>query len=177
MIQSVKTSYNTQIKWMSKKLNHENLQKTAAMQKIEDLQAMMHQNMAKPTVGNEDNGVWKDKCKELVEICKALRNENEIFRSMLEENSKTKKIPINPEEIPKKKEKRNDTSYSLETGSSGKKIINRESGNSYIGVNGTGMANKTNPYFNQGVQTRSSSHTGINKSYSNQEQVAAGYQK
>lgn len=163
---------------MSKKLNHENLQKTAAMQKIEDLQAMMHQNMAKPTIGKgEDNGVWKEKCKELVEICKALRSENEIFRSMLEENSKAKKTPLFQEEVSKKKDKRNDTSYSLETGSSGKKFVSRESGNSYIGVSGTAMTNKTNPYFNQAVQTRSSSHTGINKSFSNQEQIAAGNQK
>jgi len=84
-LESIKNAFQSQLKWMKKKVNHEEQEKAAAIKRAEELQFLLEQAKANESTKKEKGGLWYDKCKELLEVCKALKNENEMFRLMIKE--------------------------------------------------------------------------------------------
>eukprot|EP01022_Parablepharisma_sp_SALTPOND_P019326 TRINITY_DN3280_c0_g1_i1.p1 TRINITY_DN3280_c0_g1~~TRINITY_DN3280_c0_g1_i1.p1 ORF type:complete len:2565 (+),score=223.09 TRINITY_DN3280_c0_g1_i1:134-7828(+) len=167
-VETVKSSFQTQLKWMQKKLKHEESEKSAAMQKVEELQLLLAQTKVNETSAKkEEGGLWREKCKELVELCKALKNENEMFRMMVNENSNNKGGIM--EEKSKDTFKRVETPYSQEVRS-----INKSGGFDQI-MCVTGSNNNVyypnKPPTRPSVQTRSSSHSGMGRGLNSHEQV------
>lgn len=166
-VESVKSACRTQMRWMQRKLKHEESEKGAAIQKVGELRTMMIQTQSKnmgkdplTTDKEEGAGMWRDKCKELVEICKALKSENESLRSTLKDQSQSNVLrPKGEEEV------RLDTPYSQGTISAN--FTRRQTGkglDTSMNVIGTGSNAHYAMRPRPSVQTRASSQSGTHKS-------------
>eukprot|EP00826_Nyctotherus_ovalis_P047677 TRINITY_DN5517_c0_g4_i1.p1 TRINITY_DN5517_c0_g4~~TRINITY_DN5517_c0_g4_i1.p1 ORF type:complete len:565 (-),score=206.33 TRINITY_DN5517_c0_g4_i1:134-1804(-) len=85
-LDSIKNAFHSQLRWMQKKVNHEEQEKAAAIKRAEELQFLLAQAKANEGGKSEEKGgLWYEKCKELLEVCKTLKSENEMFRIMVRE--------------------------------------------------------------------------------------------
>lgn len=184
-VDTMKTSYQTQMKWMQRKIKKEESEKSEAMQKVEELQLLIAQTKAnepQSAVKKEEGGsLWREKCKELVELCKALKNENEMFRLMVSTNTNlnpgnnnlansSSNMTVNKtmysidEDIPVKDivPRRNLVNpYAEETKSINYRTNGFENMMVVTGSNNNIYMTGVKPPTRPSVNTRSSSHTGI----------------
>ena len=89
------TVQNVELKQLKRKLRQEENEKMHAFKKVEELQQMLNnvsditkrQTIAGNTTGADpmNNIMWREKCQELLEMCKGLKSENDTMRGILEE--------------------------------------------------------------------------------------------
>ena len=88
-VEEVKKEHKKQTKQLQDKLSNLIEEKTAAIRKVEELQELITKaKLAEINKSENEGGIWHNKCKELLNLCKALKDENESLRGTIKERNK-----------------------------------------------------------------------------------------